>query len=819
MLRFTTQNSIKRSFFKHRLNRNGRLNVYPLLNNVNALSMGKKSPLDNDEKHQSKIVQNSFTRSIKTGLDSIIDSIVNPRQTWHTIKEVAAHYWLGSKLLWSDIIVAKQILGRVIAGHSMSRRERIQLIRTTTDIFRLVPFSIFVIVPFMELLLPFALKLFPNMLPSTFHDNLKKEETMKQELQMRLAVAKFMQETLQEMAEKKSSSSNNGNDSAKAKEVVEFVEKARLGEHIPNETVVRIARLFKDELTLSNVTRPQLVSMCQYMQLQPYGVDSFLRFQLRNKLRLIQEDDRRILWEGIDSLNTLELREACRDRGMRSIGITQFRLKKQLQEWLDLSTQKQVPISLLIISRAFMLNASSKTDDVSAPEQVLKSSMSFLDSDTINEVVLNAASGGEVDTADMRRRRLESIQFQKEMIAEERQEQEGAKAAVKSASDTTISSSSSSNVPTQILVDGLNNSIIGKDITNNVVDKSTSVKAKKGGSDIKSKGGESLELVKETGNNHISKEEIVGDRLVNITKQQQQSLSADTNTSTSNSSSESKSSSKEKQELTVNELVAISDLARGSSLKREISELAVLEAYIESLPLSADDTIIAASTPAVLTTTTNSETNQSIESDCATTTTQRVTMSTKSLPSTSSKIESQSTAASAHLSPAVVAGASSSSQQPIIVAAKSVVSTEEDKNVVRMKSAISSMVNKLKIKIDSTEKALGDKLKLLDKDGDGEITSDEIKDVIEKVMKRGSSTEDNVEQLFHLLDSNKDGKVSVVELLQYIQKKRESMEIEDLQAQVSATVSVNNNNHKNNKTNSSSVSVANTTNTKTTSNQ
>ena len=39
--------------------------------------------------------------------------------------------------------------------------------------FRLVPFIIFVVVPFMEFLLPVALKLFPNMLPSTFQDRLK----------------------------------------------------------------------------------------------------------------------------------------------------------------------------------------------------------------------------------------------------------------------------------------------------------------------------------------------------------------------------------------------------------------------------------------------------------------------------------------------------------------------------------------------------------------------------------------------------------------------------------------------------------------------
>ena len=45
--------------------------------------------------------------------------------------------------------------------------------RTAKDLFRLIPFSIFIIVPFMELLLPIALKLFPEMLPSTYTDKEK----------------------------------------------------------------------------------------------------------------------------------------------------------------------------------------------------------------------------------------------------------------------------------------------------------------------------------------------------------------------------------------------------------------------------------------------------------------------------------------------------------------------------------------------------------------------------------------------------------------------------------------------------------------------
>jgi LETM1 and EF-hand domain-containing protein 1 len=58
------------------------------------------------------------------------------------------------------------------------------------------------------------------------------------------------------------------------------MEKAKLGEALPNDTVIRMARLFKDELTLANVQRPQLVTMCQFMGLQPYGADAFLRFQV-----------------------------------------------------------------------------------------------------------------------------------------------------------------------------------------------------------------------------------------------------------------------------------------------------------------------------------------------------------------------------------------------------------------------------------------------------------------------------------------------------------------------------------------------------------
>jgi LETM1 and EF-hand domain-containing protein 1 len=45
----------------------------------------------------------------------------------------------------------------------------------------------------MELALPLLLKIFPNMLPSTFEDKMKKEEELKRRLAVKLEVAGFLQ--------------------------------------------------------------------------------------------------------------------------------------------------------------------------------------------------------------------------------------------------------------------------------------------------------------------------------------------------------------------------------------------------------------------------------------------------------------------------------------------------------------------------------------------------------------------------------------------------------------------------------------------------
>ncbi|KAE9156833.1 hypothetical protein PF005_g33068, partial [Phytophthora fragariae] len=244
----------------------------------------------------------------------------------------------GTKLLYADVSTSTRILRRLLKGNALSRRERKQLQRTVVDLLRLVPFAFFVIVPFTELLLPVALKVFPNMLPSTYKDSFQREEDMKRQLQLRVALAEFLQDTVKEiMQDTRDTEGVSEERKSTASEVMNFVERAQRGEPLTSEETLQVAKLFNDELMLDNISRPQLVGMCRYMGVQHCGNDNLLRFQLRNSIRQLKKDDQDIIWEGLDSLDKEELQMACMERGMRATGLTKAGYVRQMRQWLDLS--------------------------------------------------------------------------------------------------------------------------------------------------------------------------------------------------------------------------------------------------------------------------------------------------------------------------------------------------------------------------------------------------------------------------------------------------------------------------------------------------
>ncbi|XP_040169377.1 mitochondrial proton/calcium exchanger protein isoform X1 [Anopheles arabiensis] len=321
------------------------------------------------------------------------------------------HYYHGFRLLFIDINISRKLLWRVLNGKTLTRREHKLLIRTTSDLFRLVPFSVFIIVPFMELLLPLAIKLFPGMLPSTFQTATEREDKIKQNLKVKIEMAKFLQKTLDDMAVQ-----NKEHRSQAAKDFSEFFTRIRTTENftISNEEILKFSKLFEDEITLDSLNRQQLQALCRVLEVSPIGTSNLLRFQLRLKLRNLAADDRTIQKEGIASLNLSELQAACRARGMRAYGASEERLKSQLQEWINLSLNEKVPPSLLLLSRALVLPENITTGDK------LKATISSLPDSVAT--VTKAAIGereGKIDN----KTKIEVIKEEERKIKEEREEE------------------------------------------------------------------------------------------------------------------------------------------------------------------------------------------------------------------------------------------------------------------------------------------------------------------------------------------------------------------------------------------------------------
>ncbi|KAF8944469.1 hypothetical protein BGZ47_004191 [Haplosporangium gracile] len=361
------------------------------------------------------------------------------------VKKELIHYWHGTKLLGTEIKISTKLANRLLHGSKLTRREQRQLRRTSRDLLRLIPFSVFIIVPFMEFLLPVALKLFPNMLPSTFEDRFAEEEKRRKLFKMRLEMAKFLQETIiqQQHSNTAPTSTTTTNDNfnttatERAEAIKEFgecfrkVRSTNADEQPPTTAeMIRVARLFGDELTVDNLSRPQLLSMCRYMNLNAFGTDNFLRYQIRASMSSIRKDDKLIMTEGVDSLTDHELQAACQSRGINTTDVSATRLRTELAQWLELHLTYSIPATILILSRTFSYSNSYIPD---RPGKVLHATLSSLTNSLLHETELHhseqvAAAGGTTAsvaaTAIDPELKLKVLQQQEELIASEKAQEE-----------------------------------------------------------------------------------------------------------------------------------------------------------------------------------------------------------------------------------------------------------------------------------------------------------------------------------------------------------------------------------------------------------
>lgn len=331
------------------------------------------------------------------------------------VKREILHYWDGTKLLATEVRISTKLALKMAAGYELSRRENRQLQRTVQDLGRLVPFSVFVIVPFAELLLPIALKLFPNLLPSTYEGQTSKDAKVTNLRATRKEVSSFLRDTLKETGLPVSAVN------AQKEEFTKFFQKVRAtGESPTQNDVIKVCKIFKDDLTLDNLSRPQLVGMTKYMNLSAFGTDMMLRYQIRHRMRQIKRDDRAISFEGVDSLSVPELQMACASRGLRTQGMSPARLRDDLQMWLDLRLKYNIPSTLLVLSNAFMYTQ-GKDSEIASQIDALQAVLSSIPEELFHEIELEVHNA---EGAATNKQRLEVLKEQQELIEEENEQNE-----------------------------------------------------------------------------------------------------------------------------------------------------------------------------------------------------------------------------------------------------------------------------------------------------------------------------------------------------------------------------------------------------------
>jgi LETM1 and EF-hand domain-containing protein 1 len=222
-------------------------------------------------------------------------------------------------------------------------------------------------------------------------------------------MAKFLQDAVEQM-------SAAGSANAATKAFAELYRKARItGEPLTMEELVKLCHSLKDTLTLENLDRTQLVSLCKYMGIRAFGTDPFLRYQVRRALRNIYRDDELIARESVESLTTEELAQACRLRGLilPNTEKSDAVLRRELNSWLELHVKRGIPSVILILSRAM-----SPSMSLHRPAQAIKDTILSLPDAVVDEAELHQLelSGS---SAVSYKQKLHVLEQQQELIAKE----------------------------------------------------------------------------------------------------------------------------------------------------------------------------------------------------------------------------------------------------------------------------------------------------------------------------------------------------------------------------------------------------------------
>jgi LETM1 and EF-hand domain-containing protein 1 len=165
------------------------------------------------------------------------------------------------------------------------------------------------------------------------------------------------------------------------------------------------------------------------MNLNTFGTEAMLRYNVRHRLRQLKRDDRAISYEGMESLTVPELQVACAARGIRTHGVSPARLRDDLNTWLELRLKHGLPSTLLVLSNAFMY-AQGKEGQIDSHYDALQAVLCSIPDELYHEIELEIHSA---EGAATNKQRLEVFKEQQELIDEENEQRTQEEAEAKAA--------------------------------------------------------------------------------------------------------------------------------------------------------------------------------------------------------------------------------------------------------------------------------------------------------------------------------------------------------------------------------------------------
>ena len=489
-----------------------------------------------------------------------------------------------------------------------------------------------------------------------------------------------------------------------AASMLEFLDRARNGEMMPPDVIVQYAKYFQDDLTLDNMPRMQLINMCVYMSIPPYGSDALLRFQLRHKIKTLKEDDQKILWEGINSLTKMELREACQERGMRSTGLSKEAYRESLQKWLDLSVNKNVSISLLIMSRIFFLQeeiVTPSSGDGTKSVAGLADAISGLDKEVLNEVILEVATSEEKKSdPDVRKIKLEVLTHQNEKIREEQEEREAA-AKKKESVDKAESQVS--------------------DDTTLLTDQTELIHEAEKSSDASKQQYYEPEVLEEASTETVTNQIEAGEE-------------------------QSTEEEKGDHDLSAEEMEAITQLLTADPVSKEREELAKIKSAIkEEEEDDLEEGLEEHSTGETSTDQSDTTTTEDLSIKQGTIVDSEEDAATI-IKDMETKAELEAEKSTVFTVDSQLPPQESISEDDAAIEEDGIEADKADDPVVaQLKEKIETMVDKIEVQLSDVQVKIGDKLHFLDKDMDGILSQEEIAECLQQVFKREITFEEAME--------------------------------------------------------------------------